>query len=85
MVDDPSRLTKEELSTRGAETIAAIGTLVKLTAKSSASASLQSTVTTFADYEKTLTSTEDMLKKTMKGMNDMSDALDEISSSLKKG
>ena len=80
--EDPSRLTKEELSTRGAETVAAIGTIARLVAKQSVSAPLQSTISTFADYEKTLGSTEEMLKKTMKGMSDMSDALDEISSSL---
>ena len=48
----------------------------------SVSAPLQSTISTFADYEKTVVSTEEMLRKTMKGMSDMSDALDEISSSM---
>ena len=80
--EDPSRLTKEELSRSGAETIAAIGALARLAAKNSVSTPLQSTIGTFADYEKTLGSTEDMLKKTMKGMHDMNDALDEISASL---
>ena len=75
--EDPSRLTKEELSRSGAETIAAIGVLARLAAKNSVN-----TIGTFADYEKTLGSTEDMLKKTMKGMHDMNDALDEISASL---
>ena len=82
--EDPSRLTKEELSTRGAETVAAVGALARLVAKNSVSVPLQSTIATFADYEKTITSTEEMLKKTMKGMNDMSDALDEIASSLRQ-
>ena len=82
--EDPSRLTKEELSRSGAETISAIGALARLAARNSVSTPLQSTIGTFADYEKTLGSTEDMLKKTMKGMNDMNDALDEISASLKE-
>ena len=80
--EDPSRLTKEELSTRGAETVAAVGAIARLVAKQSVSAPLQSTISTFADYEKTVVSTEEMLRKTMKGMSDMSDALDEISSSM---
>ena len=80
--EDPSRLTKEELSTRGAGTVAAVGAIARLVAKQSVSAPLQSTISTFADYEKTVVSTEEMLRKTMKGMSDMSDALDEISSSM---
>ena len=80
--EDPSRLTKEELSTRGAETVAAVGAIARLVAKQSVSAPLQSTISTFADYEKTIVSTEEMLRKTMKGMSDMSDALDEISASM---
>ena len=80
--EDPSRLTKEELSTRGAETVAAVGAIARLVAKQAVSAPLQATISTFADYEKTVVSTEDMLRKTMKGMSDMSDALDEISSSM---
>ena len=71
--EDPSRLTKEELTTRGAETVVALGTIARLVAKQSVSAPLQSTISTFADYEKTLGSTEEMLKKTMKGMSDMCD------------
>lgn len=82
--EDPSRLTKEELSRSGAETVAAVGALARLVAKNSVSAPLQSTIGTFADYEKTLGSTEEMLRKTMKGMQDMNDALDEIATSLKQ-
>ena len=82
--EDPSRLTKEELGTRAADTVASIGAVARLLAKSSVNPQLQSTITTFADYEKTINSTEEMLKKTMKGMNDMNDALDEISASLKE-
>ena len=59
-----------------------MGAIARLVAKQSVSAPLQSTISTFADYEKTIVSTEEMLRKTMKGMSDMSDALDEISASM---
>ena len=81
--EDPSRLTKVELRNRVSETVGAVGDLARATVKSSASQTLQNAITAFSASEKTIASTDEMLRKINTGMIDLEDALDEVAVSFR--
>ena len=73
--DDPSSHTKWELGNRGAETVAVVGSLARVVVKSASSPALKSTLAAFADYERTVDSTSEMLRKINQGMADLDEAI----------
>ena len=83
--DDPSYHTKVELASRGAECVGAAGNLARLVVKGASSSALKSTLGAFAEYEKTVESTDQMLHKISQGVTDLNDALNEVSISLRGG
>ena len=74
---NPSTHTKSELGNRGAETVGVVGNLARTVVKSSNSPALKSTITAFADYERTIDSTGEMLRKINQGLADLDEAIDE--------
>ena len=80
--EDPSRLTKLEVRNRATDCVAAAGDFARLSARSAASAPLQSAITAFTACEKTVASTHEMLQKINAGMIDLEEGLDEVASAL---
>ena len=74
---NPAAHTKSDLANRGAETVAVVGKVAQTVVKSSSSPALKSTLTAFADYERTIDSTGEMLRKINQGLADLDEALDE--------
>ena len=81
--DDPSRATRAEIAARCAESVALVGNLAKLMGKAASSPALQSTVTSFAEYETTIESTHEMLQKVQRGLEDLEEQLDECAASMR--
>ena len=79
--DDPSRATRAELEARSAESVALVGSLARLVGKAASSPALASTVASFADYEVTIQSTQDMLSKVKQGLVDLEETLDDCEAS----
>lgn len=59
-----------------------MGSLAKLVAKAASSPALHNTVTSFADYEATIESTQEMLLKVKRGLDDLEEAVDDCAISL---
>ena len=78
--DDPSRATRAELATRAAESVALIGAAARMVGRAASSPALSSTVTSFAEYETTITSTHEMLQKVRQGLVDVEEMLDDCAS-----
>ena len=77
--DDPSRATRSELTSRATESVNLVGALARLVGKAASSPALQSTVASFAEYETTIDSTSEMLKKCQRGLADLDELLDGMS------
>ena len=56
-----------------------VGALARLVGKAASSPALQSTVASFAEYETTIDSTSEMLKKCQRGLADVDELLDGMS------
>ena len=83
--DDPSSATKAELAQRSAEVIngGVVPTLRHLH-KSAASPLLQQTISTFVDYEKTVTSTAEMLGKIEASMGELESSLAQVQATIQR-
>ena len=81
--DDPSRATRAELASRGAESVRLIGDLARLVGKAASSPALNSTVASFSEYETTIESTHSMLQKVRQGLVDVEELLDDCESSAR--
>ena len=81
--DDPSRATRAELATRAAESVTALGGFARLVAKAASSPALHSTVGAFMEYEGTIESTDEMLRKVHQGLVDLDEAVDDCARSAR--
>ena len=68
-----------ELTSRATESVSLVGALARLVGKAASSPALQSTVASFAEYETTIDSTSEMLKKCQRGLADLDELLDGMS------
>ena len=81
-MQESARQAKVECGTKAAESVATAGTLARATAKCASSSTLQSTIVTFAEYEKTVVSTGEMLKRIGQGCSDLDELLDDVATTL---
>ena len=80
---DPSKATRAELHVRATECVAALGALSRGVGKAASSPALQSTISSFAEYEQTIASTEGMLRKMHQGLIDLDHAVEECASAVR--
>ena len=79
---DPSKATRAEVAARATDSVVALGALSKAVAKASTSPALQSTIESFASCEKTIASTDGMLRKIARGLEDVGHSVDACADAL---
>lgn len=80
---DPSRATRAELTVRATECVTTLGALSRAVGKASSSPALQSTINSFAEYEPTITSTQEMLRKIHQGLIDLDNAVEDCARAVR--
>ncbi len=73
---------RQKATVTAAENVVAVGALAHQVCKATTSPALQSTITSFAEYERTITSTEEMLGKISQGLHDLESSFDDVALAL---
>jgi len=74
--------TRTDLVARAAESVAAAGALARLVSKTASSPALQAQISSFAEYEQTIESTNEMLHRVNDGLLALDESVTELEESI---